>query len=612
MANLIQIKRSTTTATPPTLARGELAYTSNGEILYIGSPNGNNVNIPIAGPRYPGTLTANQALVANSTGYIDAVKTANLTVQSITANGVYSPGAGYLLSVDAGGNTFWLDQGAVSINTAAQYTWTNTHSFTAALTTNTVNVTSTTASSNTTTGALKVAGGLGVAGRINTGDLAAGNDSVYSSLTGTTLTTVNVNATDTVNAATLSVGGWVIANQSGIFTSGIVNADILAVGTNFRANTTQVTIGSGIGLSANGSTGSSGQVLHSNGSSVYWATTTADITDVVAGNGLTGGGSSGSVTLDIGTGNGIAVDADSIRVQQANGIAVDSGGVRVDGGSTLTVNNSGAHVNTNLAITSLTTTGDVTVNGNTQLGNAATDVVSFVGVVNSAIIPSANLTHSLGNTSNWWSNLHANGIYADSGLFYGNLTVNGNIVVTGNLITQNVSSVIVSDPLLYLAGNNYESDLVDIGFVANYSPDGIEQLHTGFFRDASDGGKWKLFVGSEQELSGENLVNTTANGYLTGTLQTLLDSGGLQTNSTSVTITANSSVKVELVANTLSLSSPLLANSGGTGLSSYTIGDIIVANSSSSFAKLSLGTTGYVLQSNGSALVYDTLDGGEF
>lgn len=505
MANLIQIKRSVSTATPPTLARGELAYTSNGEILYIGSPNGNNVNIPIAGPRYPGVLTANQALVANATGYINEIKTANLTIRSISANGVFSPGAGYLLSVDAGGNTFWLEQGAVSINTAAQYVWTNTHTFSA-----------------------------------------------------------------------------------------------------------DITLGANAGISANGTFGLGGQVLHSNGSAVYWANTTADITEIVAGNGLAGGGDTGVVTLSVGAGNGIFADADSIRVQQANGIAVDAGGVRVDSGSTLTVNNSGVHVNTNLVITSLTTTGDVAVDGNTKLGNAATDVVSFVAAVNSAIIPSSNLTYSLGNTSNWWSNLHANGIYADSGLFYGNLTVNGDIIVTGNLVTQNVSSISVADPLIYLAGNNYASDLVDIGFVANYSPDGIEQLHTGFFRDASDGGKWKLFVGSEQELSGNNLVNTTANGYLTGTLQTLLDSGGLQTNSTSVTITANSAVTVELIANTLSLSSPLLANSGGTGFSSYTVGDIIVANSSSTFAKLGLGSAGYVLQSNGTSLVYDTLDGGTF
>ena len=37
MANLIQIKRSLNTATAPSLANGELAFTANGDHLFIGS-----------------------------------------------------------------------------------------------------------------------------------------------------------------------------------------------------------------------------------------------------------------------------------------------------------------------------------------------------------------------------------------------------------------------------------------------------------------------------------------------------------------------------------------------------------------------------------------------
>ena len=64
MANLIQIKRSLNTASPTSLANGEFAYTANGDVLFIGS---NSAVLAIAGARNPGTLTANQALVANST-----------------------------------------------------------------------------------------------------------------------------------------------------------------------------------------------------------------------------------------------------------------------------------------------------------------------------------------------------------------------------------------------------------------------------------------------------------------------------------------------------------------------------------------------------------------
>jgi len=232
MANLIQIKRSITTASPPSLANGELAFTANGDHLFIGS---NGASITIAGKFNPGVLTANQALVANGSGEIDALKTANLTVRSITANGTSSPGAGFLLSVDGGGNTYWLNQGAVSINTSAQYSFSNTISFT--------NITS---SSNTTSGAVVITGGLGVGGKINAGDFAVGNTTVYSSLTGTTLTLANVHASATVNAAVLSIGSSFIANSTGAFSTGTVNAAAITVGTQFVANATQVALAGGI------------------------------------------------------------------------------------------------------------------------------------------------------------------------------------------------------------------------------------------------------------------------------------------------------------------------------------------------------------------------------
>ncbi|MFM7851549.1 MAG: hypothetical protein ACKO96_06415, partial [Flammeovirgaceae bacterium] len=103
--------------------------------------------------------------------------------------------------------------------------------------------------------------------------------------------------------------------------------------------------------------------------------------------------------------------------------------------------------------------------------------------------------------------------------------------------------------------------------------------------------------------------NTT---FRIATLQTYLSSGGLSTNSSTIVITANSTVNVAIVANTLTISSPLAGTSGGTGYNSYTAEQILVANSSNGFRKLSLGTDGQVLQSNGSALLYDSLDGGGF
>ncbi len=58
-------------------------------------------------------------------------------------------------------------------------------------------------------------------------------------------------------------------------------------------------------------------VTNSNGNITIASTSSADITEVAAGNGLTGGGIAGSVTLDIGAGTGILVNADDIAVNSS-------------------------------------------------------------------------------------------------------------------------------------------------------------------------------------------------------------------------------------------------------------------------------------------------------
>jgi hypothetical protein len=86
MAGTIQIKRSANTATPTTLEFGELAWSSNSQTISIGREDSNTSNVvSIGGIRVPGTLTANQALVANSTSFINEIKVANVTIHTVKA-----------------------------------------------------------------------------------------------------------------------------------------------------------------------------------------------------------------------------------------------------------------------------------------------------------------------------------------------------------------------------------------------------------------------------------------------------------------------------------------------------------------------------------------------
>lgn len=641
MANLIQIKRSETTAVPASLEDGELAYSSNGEVLFIGS---NGVVVPIGGQRSPGLLTANQALVVNSSSSIDSIKVANLVPTKIYANG--SHGSVGQVLVSDGANVFW-GTGTAGTNTTIQFNDSGTANGIAAFTFNkdtntmfvsgaitvgsnvitntstisignsTVNTTANSSelrvngtivnssivqvagqfrgytanvstsievgsnvfvntstisvgnstvntqitgsrilvggdddSSDVTSGAVVIDGGLGVGKRINTKELAVGNTTVYSSANGTTIVTQDVLATGTVNATVLSVGGWVVGNNSGIFTSGVVNGDIVQVGANFRANTTQTSVGTFLTVAGNAVV--NGQLTVNNTAAL------------------------GNTTI-----TGFANVSTSLNV---------TGAATVNGA--FVVNNTAAVGNTTIT-GSLGTTGAATVNGALTVNNTAS-------VGNTTITGFANVT----------GHLQANS------LSVGDTTISGNLTVTGTLTTVSANNITITDSMIQLASNNTTTDVLDIGLFGSYEAgDAGTHEHTGFFRDASDSGVWKLFQNLEP--SPTTTVDTANVTFEFATMQAFIKTGGagltgFVANATTIAITANSTLNVAIVANTLTLSTALAGNSGGTGLASYTAEDILVANSTNGFRKLALGTAGQVLQSNGTALIYSTLDGGSF
>jgi hypothetical protein len=510
-STLIQIKRSQSTATPTSLANGELSYTANGDIFFIGRPDGSNTVTAIGGRRYPGTLTANQALVANSTSGIDKIIVANAVITSIYANGSVGT-SGQVLTSNSTGGVYWLASGALGVNTDAQYTFTNTITFS-----NTVTFNST------------------ISGSIN----GSANAAMY--LNGKTESNLNVNNALTSNNASY-LGGTIASSYA------------------------TKTYADGVGSTA-----------YSN------ATSYAD------------GVGSTTYTNAITYANTAAYNAYSNAMSD-------------------TLSRNGTYTGNNtLAGTTTTISSNASFTGSVALGDATSDIISFNGRVNTSIVPSANISYNLGTTLLRFNTINASNVSSVDGNFTGDVSVGGNLTVSGTLTTVDTVNLKVKDALIELADNNNTSDSLEIGFFGR-SGNSTATFYHGLVRDHATSptvgsAYFRLF---STNTAPSTTVDTTASGYAQGTLFAYLNSGGLVSNTTAVNITANSSVSVALVANTLTLSTALAGTSGGTGYNTYTSGDLLVANTGNTLSKLSIGTDGYVLQVSGGALVYGGLDGGTF
>lgn len=482
--NLIQIKRSLTTADAPVLANGELAFTANGDHLFIGS---NGASITIAGKFNPGVLTANQALVANGTSGIDKIITANAVITTLTANGSTGTNGQVLLS--NGTVAYWASPASTSFT-----------------------ITGETGSDTFNTGeSLAFAAANGITTAVTNNQILFGVD------TGSTLT-VNT-AGIHVNTANLSVA------------------------------TSQLT----------------GDVALGSGTSGNYVAT------ITAGNGISGSSSSegGAATIAVVANNGIVSNTSGVFAKAANGISVDGAGINVVGGDGLVANSTGVHV----------------------------------GAANGISVSADAVGLTTGSTLT----VNSTGVHVNSALSITDLSLSGNLTVLGTLSTIDTTNLTVKDSLIELANGNSTTDVLDVGLYGQFGSSGAK--FTGLFRDATDG-IYKLFTGLTVEPT--TTVDTANASYTTATLQAFLTSGGLVSNATNVTLTANSTLAVGITANTLSLSTPLGVTSGGLGLSTITAGAILVGNGTGAATILVANTNGKVLQSNGTSVVYGTLDGGTF
>jgi hypothetical protein len=167
-----------------------------------------------------------------------------------------------------------------------------------------------------------------------------------------------------------------------------------------------------------------------------------------------------------------------------------------------------------------------TANAAFGVANASYVSINAGFTVANAAFAKANLAaNNLANTAtaaNNYAGAMANSINAYTTATYvkltsasqtitGDLSITGNLTFLGNSAVISSNQLVVGDSLIYLAANNYSgTDLLDIGFIANYGNTTGANVHTGLVRDATNK-TYYLFNGYDQEPANNTFVPGTNN-----------------------------------------------------------------------------------------------------
>lgn len=301
-----------------------------------------------------------------------------------------------------------------------------------------------------------------------------------------------------------------------------------------------------------------------------------------------------TVAGDTGTSQTITTGADTLTISGGTGLSSVSSAT-----DTVTLNLD----NTTVVASSYgnaSTVGSFTVDAQGRLTSASNSAISITGsqisdlgtATVTSITGTSNEVTVSGTGSGPWTGAVTIGLPDD--VTIGNtLTVTGDLVVNGNTTTLNTSTLVVEDKNIVLANVATPTDITADG--AGISVLGAT-TKTFNWIDATDA--WtssedlNLLSGKIFEINGVSVLSNTTlgSGILYSSLTTL---------GTIATGVWNGSV--------------IGAVYGGTGLSSYTTGDLLYASATNTVSKIGIGSTGQFLKVVAGVPAWsDTVDGGTF
>jgi len=588
MASIVRIKRSETAGNPSTLGQGELAYSgltdngsNGGDRLYVGMGTetaGNAVNHVVIGGKYftdkldhtPGTLTANSALIVDADSKLD-----NLKVDNLDING------NSITSTDTNGNILITPNGSGSVVLDGQ-SWPQT--------------------SGTNGQYLKTNG----SGQTSWANVAASDFTIVGDTgtdlfsTGSTLTFSGVGAIDTavtddtvsisIKDASTSVKGAASFNSANFaVTSGDVTIKDAGV-TNAKLVNSSVTIGS--------SSVALGDTL----------TSLAGLNEVqvdninINGNSLTATNTNGDVIL-VPNGTGV-VDVTDSRIT----------GVAAPVNATDATNK--AYVDN--AVTGLSFKESVNLFANTNV--SLTGSSSTLVIDGHSALDQTDTGYRILLTAQTTSSENGIYVYADNSTTY-SLTRSADADVYTEL---DGASVFVVEGVTYgqtgwVQTNHYLTDFANQTWVqfsgsgAYVAGEGLTLTGTTFNVGAGDG-----ITVTANAVSLSNSVAGDGLAHSAGVINAVGTSNRISVSADAIDIASTyvgqTSITTLGTISTGTWSADTIATTkGGTGLTSYTTGDILYSDSSNSLTKLSIGTTGKVLQvSAGGIPVWADIDGGTY
>lgn len=346
-----------------------------------------------------------------------------------------------------------------------------------------------------------------------------------------------------------------------------------------------------------------GQLYYDSGSNtlnVYngsaWLNVGGDITSVVAGAGMTGGGTTGDVTLNVIGGNGITANADDVAITAAqttitsilnaslvagrdadNQIKFSTDDqiiFRVGGSDGVTFKASGE-----IEATSLDISGDADIDGTLEAdaitvnGTALNTVIAGVTVANATLAATATVTNSTANTTfPVVFNNESNVLLDDTGAFTYNpssglLTV-PNLTVSGTTTTVNTTNLTIEDNNMVLSSGNSTSAVINGAGLTLEGGSGSDAT----FTYSTSGPQFEMKLGSSYE--DLQVAKLTASSLdISGDVDV---DGTLETDALSINGTAVSSTAAEL--------NLLDAGTAGSSVTLATNDTIIIGDTSASNA----------------------------